>query len=103
MSENNHIVWLSGEPADAGELDSDGEEMYAVHGGPHDGHTIQVHTEKHNCGAWGAGITCSCRAFYQSSMNGCWQQGHQRKEAGDYTLMDAYNYEIISAAKSSLQ
>ena len=75
-----------GTTADYGALDSYGEATAEVHGGDHDGHTVTITTEKHNCGACGESITCSCGARWQSAMNGCWQWGHQRCERGDAEL-----------------
>ena len=75
-----------GRGADLSKLDSRGRWTATVEGGPHDGHTIVVKEEKHNCGAYGTKVECSCGARWQSAMNGCWQAGHQRQEAGDAEL-----------------
>ena len=79
------IDW-QGTYADCKELDSHGTATATVKGGPHDGHTVTIYTEKHNCGACGEGIECSCGERWQSAMHGCWQWGHQRQEEGDLAL-----------------
>ena len=80
------LVNRQGVEANFGQLDSQGLETATVAGGPHDGHAVKIATEKHNCGACGWTISCSCGAFWQSDMNGCWQWGHQRREEGDDSL-----------------
>ena len=80
------LVNWEGSEADYGELDSLGTATATVKDGPHNGHTVTVYTEKHNCGAHGERIECSCGEWWQSAMYGCWQWGHQRQEAGDPTL-----------------
>ena len=83
---NTKLVNVQGNEADYGELDSQGEYTAIVSGGEHDNHQVKVLTEKHNCGACGQSVECSCGNYWQSAMNGCWQQGHQRQESGDLSL-----------------
>jgi hypothetical protein len=82
------LIFISGDGdvADAGQFDDSGSAIYRVQGGEHDGHKIVICTEKHNCGAYGESVSCSCGAYWQSAMYGCWQQGHQRQEEGDKSL-----------------
>lgn len=80
------LIGIQGDEADYSQLDSQGEYTATVEGGDHDGHQVTVFTEKHNCGAYGEIITCSCGEQYQSAMNGCWQQNHQRHEEGSESL-----------------
>jgi len=82
------LIHISGKSADFGKMDDYGKEVFKVSGGQHDGHTVTINTEKHNCGAGGEVVECSCGARWQSAMYGCWQQGHQRKEECDPTLKE---------------
>ena len=83
--------------ADFGQLDDAGKAFADVEGGPHDGHKVTIITEKHNCDACGWRIRCTCGARWQSSMNGCWQQGHQRKEEGDQMLKLLIFHSVVPA------
>lgn len=83
---NGQLTNKQGTYADFGQLDSQGCMTAMVEGGPHGGHTVTIASEKHNCGACGYTISCSCGGFWQSSMNGCWQRSHQREEEGDKSL-----------------
>lgn len=80
------LVKVHGQEADAGLLDDSGEQTYKVKGGPHDGHTVEIYTAKHNCGAYAEDVYCSCGAEWHNRMDGCWQHGHQREESGDTSL-----------------
>jgi hypothetical protein len=82
------LIFISGENADAGQFDDSGSAVYRVQGGKHDGHQVTISTEKHNCGAYGESVSCSCGGYWQSAMYGCWQQGHQRREEGDKSLRE---------------
>jgi len=86
MLKTKYLIHLDGEIADAGKLESCGSATYMVVGGPHDGHLINVQTAKYDCGAYSAVIRCNCGADWENEMNGCWQHGHQRPEAGDAEL-----------------
>jgi hypothetical protein len=55
-------------------------------GGPHKGHKALVWTSKHSCGAYGTTVECECGRVWENAMNGCWQNYHQRPEAGDKAL-----------------
>jgi len=85
---DKYLVFVEGSIADAGLLEHYGEAKAVVVGGKHDGHIVEIHTHKHNCGAYGEEIACSCGSEWQNAMNGCWQQQHQRQEEGDSTLAD---------------
>ena len=85
---DKYLVFVDGEVADAGLLEHYGNAKAVVVGGKHDGHIVEIHTHKHNCGAYGEEITCLCGSEWQNAMNGCWQQQHQRQEEGDSTLAD---------------
>lgn len=91
------LMRISGGLADAGEFDSSGLLVAKVKGGPHNGHTVEIDSDKHNCGAYGEAVTCSCGAYWQSAMHGCWQQGHQREEEGDTELakMTTLEYDLV--------
>ena len=92
---NEKLVFVSGTIVDAGKFDDEGVAIYRVEGGLHDGHEITVMSEKHNCGAYGESVKCSCDASWQSAMYGCWQANHQREEGGDELLkemMRTYEY-----------
>jgi hypothetical protein len=80
------LIFVSGNVADAGQFDDSGEAHYHVQGGEHDSHEVTIYTEKHNCGAYGESVNCSCGEAWQSSMHGCWQAGHQREEFGNPSL-----------------
>lgn len=80
------LVFVAGSEADGGQLDDYGQAMAVVVGGEHSAHTVEITTEKHNCGAYGSAIVCSCGAKWQSAMYGCWQYNHQRAENGDKEL-----------------
>ena len=89
------LVFVEGQEADAGQLDDWGEAKAVVVGGIHTGHTVTMYTEKHNCGAYGTEIKCSCGAAWQSAMHGCWQQGHQREKEGDLDLATLTSMEYL--------
>jgi len=88
MLEKVKLVLIGGNVANDGELDDEGEAVYRVQGGEHNEHVITICTEKHNCGAWGESVDCSCGESWQSSMWGCWQYGHQREETGNPSLKE---------------
>lgn len=84
---NDKVKVLGGTEADASQLDDFGEMQVEYATGPHKGHKATLYTEKHNCGAYGESIVCECGATWESAMYGCWQQGHQREESGDESLI----------------
>jgi len=73
-----------------GQGDASTKTTYLVNGGPHDGHTVTLIEEKHNCGAFGQSVDCSCYISWKSAMNGCCQPEHQREEVGDKELSKVF-------------
>jgi len=84
--DKKRLVNIEGRSADFGKLDDYGQWTATVVGGPRDSHEVTVMEEKHNCGAHGITVKCSCGVQFQTAMNGCWQQGHQRPKKGDLEL-----------------
>lgn len=80
------LEYVNGRIADGGQMDDSSEATFMILDGQHKGHTLVVNTAKHNCGAYGESMLCSCGAHWNNAMNGCWQAGHQRREEGDRRL-----------------
>lgn len=94
---------VSGRIADAGKFEDEGIASGIVTKGPHEGHTVMLHTAKYNCGAWSEEIYCSCGGAWCNAMYGCWQYNHQRKEEGDPTLKELVNYFYEAINKQSAE
>lgn len=76
---------ISGRPADSSLLEDYGREEYKDVAG-HPGHIVTVFSDKHSCGAYSIVVECSCGSCWQSALEGCWQNAHQREESGDRSL-----------------
>ena len=81
-------VTLIGVRADAGRLNSQGEEIVYFLRGPHAGHIARISSAKFDCGAYYIDVYCSCGASYANDVHGCWQWGHHREGGGDPTLAE---------------